>query len=335
MSRIHDALRRAERLKQPDQVPSMDILADVEINSVLPESAAPTNGTSLADTAVADPLLQPVVTTEVPTPLPIIAETDFTRVDGPSDSLGFVDGQFKQPTWAAPDSNALFFVQPEQSHQLEREQFRTLRSRLYQIRANQPIKTILISSALPGEGKTFVAANLALVMGRQQGRRVLLIDGDLRKPALSQILGAPDSPGLAEYLAGQADISSVIQKAPISNLCFVPSGKRASNPVELIGNGRLGKLIEIAGTMFDWIILDSPPAVGITDASLIAEACDGVLLVVQASSTGFDVAKKACTEFRRKPVLGVVLNRADASTSYGGYYYRDYGKTAQPDSNKS
>jgi len=152
------------------------------------------------------------------------------------------------------------------------------------------------------------------------------VDADLRKPGLHQLLGAPATPGLTEYLAEEADEVSVIQKAPIPNLCFVPAGKPASNPGELIGNGRLAKLIEKVAPLFDWIIIDSPPAVPISDASLIAEVSDGVVLVIKASSTPFDVARKACVEFRRKPVLGVVLNHARASSTYGGYHYQQYGK---------
>lgn len=328
MSRILDALRRAERLTQPDEVPSMDILADVDGTSPLTDFQFPTNGTGMAsatDTAQAQQSVMPAESTSLPR---IVVQPDVTEMDGPSGSSQLMDDEFNQPAWGAPNSATLFFVQPEQNHEIEREQFRTLRSRLYQIRANQPLRTILVSSALPAEGKTFVSANLAMVISRQHGRRVLLIDADLRKSGLCQVLGAPSSPGLAEYLAGKCDIPSIIQKAPITNLCFVPAGARASNPGELIGNGRLARLIEGVSTIFDWIILDSPPAVPIADASLIAEACDGVLLVVKASSTGFDVAKKACGEFRRKPVLGVVLNRAEAVNGYQAYYHSQYSKTA-------
>lgn len=335
MSRIHDALRTAERLRLSDREPSVDILADVETVSAPLEGTAPINKSSMVSAAAGDPVLRPVIAAEATPLTPVQLGTDLTGLEDQSNYLGFVDSQFKQTPWTDPDSNTLFFVQPEQDHQIECEQFRTLRSRLYQIRANQPIKAILISSALPEEGKTFVSANLAMVIGRQHGRRVLLVDADLRNPGLSRVLGAPASPGLAEYLAGEADISSVIQKAPISNLYLVPSGRKVANPGELIGNARLAKLIARAGAMFDWVIVDSPPAVPMTDASLTAEACDGVVLVVKANSTGFDVAKKACSEFRRKPILGVVLNRADAAMTYGAYYYHQYGKATPSDENKS
>ena len=175
MSRIHDALRRAERLRQPDWEPSMDILANLETASVLPEGTGPINESSTVSSAAGDPVLQSVIAAEATPSIGVRPGTGLPGLEGQCDQVGFVESQFKQPTWAAPDLHTLFFAQPERDHQIEREQFRTLRSRLYQIRASQPIKTILISSALPEEGKTFVSANLAMVIGRQHGRRVLLV----------------------------------------------------------------------------------------------------------------------------------------------------------------
>ncbi len=324
MSRIHDALRRAERLGSSGRDPGPDILADSDPAQVLPE-IAPSNGNMVESEARTDPVLYSAIATERVLATPEAPITDISEADTAPLFPRFMDGQFRKPAWAVPDAKALLFLEPENTHQLEREQFRTLRSRLYQMRANRPVRTVLVSSALPFEGKTFVSANLAMAMVRQHGRRVLLIDADLRKSTLHQLLGAPETPGLTEYLAGEADEVSIIQKAPSSNLCFVPAGKPVSNTGELIANGRLAKLIEKVAPLFDWIIMDSPPAMPISDASIIAEASDGVVLVVKASSTPFDVAKKACAEFRRKPVFGVVLNHAGRSVMYGAYYDQHYG----------
>jgi protein-tyrosine kinase len=327
MSRIHDALRRAERQQSLDRDPATDILAESADPQIFPDlgkpsNGKPSNGDMAANEAQADPVRHSGLSIEsMPEALADLGKGETAPL-----FPGFLDGQFRKPTWTAPDPQALLFVQPENLHQLECEQFRTLRSRLYQLRINRPIKTLLVSSALPAEGKTFVSANLAMAMVLQHGRRALLIDADLRKSGLHQLLGAPATPGLTEYLAGETDEMAIIQRAPISNLCFVPAGKQVSNTGELIGNGRLAKLIEKLAPLFDWIIIDSPPAVPISDASLIAEASDGIVLVVKASSTPFDVARKACTEFRRKPILGVVLNHAGRSMMYGAYYDQHYGK---------
>ena len=325
MSRIHDALRTAERLESLDRDPATDILTDSADAQVFPDITKPSNGDVMVSEAQADHVLYSAIATESVPEMPQAPTPDLGEAETAPPFPGFLAGQFREASWTAPDPHALLFVQPENIHQLEREQFRTLRSRLYQVRTNRPVKTVLVSSALSAEGKTFVAVNLAMAMVLQHGRRALLVDADLRKSALHQLLGAPATPGLTEYLAGEADEMAVIQKAPISNLCFIPAGRPVSNTGELIGNGRLAKLIERVAPLFDWIIIDSPPAVPISDASLIAEASDGVVLVVKASSTPFDIAKKACIEFRRKPILGVVLNHAK-SVMYSAYYDQHYGK---------
>jgi protein-tyrosine kinase len=331
MSRIHDALRKAERQQSLDHDPAIDILADSAAAQVFPDigkpsDGKPSNGDKAASKAQADPARYSAVGIESIPEMPETKIGDLSEGETAPLFPEFLDGQFHQSSWAAPDPDALLFVQPENIHEIEREQFRTLRSRLYQLRINRPVKTVLVSSALPAEGKTFVSANLGMAMVLQHGRRILLVDADLRKSDLHQFLGAPPTPGLTEYLAGEADEMAIIQKAPISNLCFIPAGKAVSNTGELIGNGRLAKLIERVAPLFDWIILDSPPAVPISDASLIAEACDGVILVVKASSTPFDVARKACTEFRRKPILGVILNHTGKSLMCGAYYDQHYVK---------
>jgi protein-tyrosine kinase len=201
------------------------------------------------------------------------------------------------------------------------EKFRTLRSRLYQVASSQPLKRILITSSTPAEGKTFVAANLAQSFIRQENRRVLLIDSDLRASRLHLHVGAPDKPGLSDYLRGDADEYQVTQVEQGGNLCLIPGGSEVSNPSELLHSDRMRQLLERMSEIFDWIILDSPPALAVHDASILADMCDGVLFVVRAGSTDFELAAKASSEFREKNLLGVVLNRVDKTDSYGGYYY--------------
>jgi len=207
------------------------------------------------------------------------------------------------------------------------EQFRTLRSRLYHTREKMALKKILVTSALPKEGKSFTAANLAQVMVRQHGRRVLLVDGDLRAPQLHTMMGTTDTPGLADYLRGESDEFSIMQRGPVENLFFIPSGGEISNSAELVANGRLKLLLQRVEPLFDWIIVDSPPAVPVSDASLLAKACDGVLMVVRCNATPFDMARRARQEFPDQVLVGVVLNGADGEVSaYARYYYESYEK---------
>ena len=201
------------------------------------------------------------------------------------------------------------------------ERFRTLRSRLYQIAGTRTLRRVLITSSLPAEGKTFVATNLVRSIVRQADRRVLLIDADLRAPRLHVGLGAPSSPGLSDYLRGEADEYAIVQNSVANNLCFIPCGSKVSNPSELLLSDRMRILLDCVTPAFDWVILDSPPSLPVHDASSLADLCDGVLFVVRAGETDHEAAKKASMEFREKNLLGVVLNQVEDSEAQGGYYY--------------
>ncbi len=128
-------------------------------------------------------------------------------------------------------------------------------------------------------------------------------------------------PGLTDYLRGDADEFAVIQNGLDNNLCFIAGGTSVSNPSELLLGDRMKRLLDFVSPIFDWIILDSPPALPVHDASMLAGLCDGVLFVVRAGRTDFELAEKASSEFRDKNLLGVVLNCVEKGDSYGTYYY--------------
>ncbi len=193
-------------------------------------------------------------------------------------------------------------------------------------REKQPLAKLLVTSPLPKEGKSFTAANLAQVIVRQHGRRALLIDADLRNPQLHALLGAEPGPGLFEYLQSESDEFSIIQRGPMENLFLIPAGRKAGNPAELVANGRMKFLLSRLEPMFDWIIIDSPPAVLVSDSALLANYCDGVLLVVRSNNTPVDAARRARKEFTDHNVVGVVLNGIAPDLSpYSQYYYKAYG----------
>src|SRR5882762_8556874 len=222
------------------------------------------------------------------------------------------------PNWNF-DSRMNVFLKTDNGR-IGAERFRTLRSRLYQIAGMRPLKRVLVTSSVPAEGKTTVAANLAHSIMRQPDRRVLLIDADLRCSRMHQLFGASSGPGLTDYLRGKADEYEVIQNALGGNLCFIPGGTEVSNPSELLLGDRMKKLLDVVTPVFDWIILDSPPALAVHDASSLADLCDGVLFVVKVGKTDHQVAEKASSEFLKKNLLGVVLNGVDKEASYGEYY---------------
>lgn len=225
-----------------------------------------------------------------------------------------------------PDQRTMLFFNGD-DHARGTEEFRTLRSRLYHAREKMALKKLLVTSALPKEGKSFTASNLAQVLVRQHGRRVLLIDADLRGPRLHMMLGTTSSPGLADYLEGRSDEFGIMQRGPMENLFFIPSGQEISDPSELVANGRLKLLLQRVEGLFDWIIIDSPPAVPVSDASVLAKACDGVLMVVRSNATPVDMARLARQEFPDEALVGVVLNGTNADAMpYTRYYYDAYQK---------
>jgi len=205
------------------------------------------------------------------------------------------------------------------------EKFRTLRSRLYQIAATRPVKRLVVTSSVPQEGKTFVASNLAQSIIRQETRSVLLIDGDLRASRLHLTLGASATPGLSDYLRGEADEFEIIQAGQQPNLCLIAGGTEVPNPSELLHSNAMKGLLDRLAPLFDWVILDSPPAIAVHDASILADMCDGVLFVLRAGETDFEVAQKAAGEFDEKRLLGVILNRAEKGAGYS-YSYSYYGE---------
>jgi capsular exopolysaccharide synthesis family protein len=216
------------------------------------------------------------------------------------------------------------------------EQFRSLRSHVYQAHYEAPLKTILIASGMPSEGKSFVAANLAVSLARNSVNNVLLIDGDLRRPTLHNLLGAPDSPGLSDYLEGTVDVIDVMQRdgnpetaegdsvSSVSNLTFIPSGKSRDNSSELVANHRIEELIAAVSSHFNWILIDSPPALAVTDAVDLARAADAVLLIARGASTPYDVARRTQAAFGKSRILGFVLNDVKETPRRGSYNYNYY-----------
>ena len=229
----------------------------------------------------------------------------------------------RRTNWKPDPKTMLFFSDEE--HLYGMEEFRTLRSRLYQVREKQPLSKVLVTSPLPKEGKSFVTANLGQVLVQQQGKRVLLVDADLRNPHLHLALGAEPGPGLSDYLRSEVDEFSILQRGPMENLFLIPAGARNENPAELVASGRLNTLLNRLQPLFDWIIVDSPPAAAVSDAALLANYCDGVLMVVRSNATPFDIAQRARQEFGDN-LIGVVLNGIDTLPAYSQYYYSAYGK---------
>jgi protein-tyrosine kinase len=318
MSRIHEALKKAEqeRATNPlqDQVsaPTTEVItAPSEMPPVTEASSGLHSGFLVESAATA----------------PITKQT--------AEFLRFADLRKRcaNPEWH-PDPNTGVFTNPTLSDH-GAEQFRTLRSRLYQARTDQSLKTVLVTSSVPGEGKTFVTVNLAQAIVRQPDRRALIIDADLRCPRVNVLLGAPSAPGLTDYLRGEASETDVIQCGPEGNLCMIPGGNEVTNPSELLSHERLRILLERMAPLFDWIILDSPPCLPVADASILAGVCDGLLLVVKAGSTPASIAQRARQELQTRNVVGVVLNAVGESHMDNSDYYSAYRAGYGPSATRS
>ena len=214
------------------------------------------------------------------------------------------------------------------------EQFRSLRSRIQEFRDLRSLKTVLISSGMPQEGKSFIAVNLAINLARHKSSKVLLIDGDMRCSSLHHYLGSQFHPGLPDYLSGTASLQEVMQfpeeakdrdpsmTAVLNNIAFIPGGDGGDMAADLSASKRFEEMLTTVAPHFDWIIVDSPPVLLVSDAVNLARSCDAVLLVARSGVTTFPVAQRAQQELKASNVIGFVLNAVEKPPMSGSYYYR-------------
>lgn len=199
------------------------------------------------------------------------------------------------------------------------EQFRALRGRIDAIASQHPITTIAITSASPGEGKTTCAINLAIVTSMSLGRRVLLIDCDLRRPKVHPVLGLRPETGLAEVLAGASSIDEAIVSADGLALDVLPVCGRPANPSELLGSPEMSQLIDELSGRYDRVIVDTPAALGLPDAKAVSDLCDGTVMVVRADITARSDLEAVLEILGRQRMLGLLINGVDADQGRYGY----------------
>lgn len=216
------------------------------------------------------------------------------------------------------------------------EGYRTLRTNIQFSSLDRPIRTLMVTSASPGEGKSTSVSNLAVVMA-QSGKRTVLIDTDLRRPVLHEIFGAPNAVGITNALLQPpgSDLSTFLQSTEVEGLQLMTSGPLPPNPSELLGSHRMAELVEQLLQTADVVLFDSPPVLAVTDAAVLARLMDGVLLVVESAKTRQDAARRAAQELAKvnARVLGVVVNRISARLAGSNYYYYDYYRPDTEDGN--
>jgi capsular exopolysaccharide synthesis family protein len=203
------------------------------------------------------------------------------------------------------------------------EQYRHLAAAFHQAQKVSGVRTVTVTSALPSEGKTLTATNLALTLSESYRRRVLLIDADLRRPRMREMFGLPVSAGLTDALT-----SARGDRLPVhhitSNLWVLAAGRMVPDPMSLLVSPSMKQLLEDARDSFDWVIVDTPPIAILPDANLLSAMIDTALLVVSARSTPYPMVQRAVEAIGAQRILGVVLNRAEKIGPTGSYNYYGY-----------
>ena len=290
MSRVFDALQRSGAEQSGVEYP--DLMSMVSQVFEAPQNPVP------AEAATAE---QPA---EAP---------------APAKTVGGLDSFPSLKVRVTGNSRLVFFTEPDS---LAAEKFRFLGVRLRQLQQTRPLKKILVTSTIPEEGKSLVSANLAGVLTRKK-QRVLLIEGDLRRPTLARQFGLGRLAGLGEWLQGEPRAVTNIYYLDGPNFWLMPAGDPPANPLELMQSGRLSLLMEHLSGLFDWIVVDSPPLLPLADTTVWSRLTDGTLLVAREGRTEKASLQRGLEILKKSDLLGVVLNGCVNSDDKN--YYQRYG----------
>ena len=202
------------------------------------------------------------------------------------------------------------------------EQYRRLAATLHQAQTARGLKTLMVTSAVPNEGKTLTATNLALTLSESYGLKVLLIDADLRRPSVHQIFRLPNSAGLSDGLRVEKGPLPLIEVSP--GLTILPAGRPDADPMAGLTSDRMKAVLAEAASRFDWVIIDTPPIGLLPDAQLLSHLADGVLVVIGAGRTPYTMVERVINELGTDRMIGVVLNRVENDLMPATGYYEHY-----------
>jgi capsular exopolysaccharide synthesis family protein len=290
MSRVHDALRRAEKA-----------------GLFGPPGARPVNGNGDGRAGAPPP-------------------------DAGPNLNGLLEQVEEVPFHTAQDSLLIDLARP---HEAPMEEFRTLRTRLNHMKSLQPLHSVVITSPSPAEGKSISAANLALAESHLSGNMTLLADFDFRRPIVHSLFQLDRGPGITDYLLGKIPLHRAMRKIAGLNLYIMPAGEAVINPLELLNLRQVKQLLDRLPSLFNWIILDSPPLLFAADANLLSTLCHGTLLVVRIGHTTIDSVTRAMQSLCNNNVLGIVVNAARRGELYSKYtYYHSYYTPKEEDEMK-
>jgi capsular exopolysaccharide synthesis family protein len=202
------------------------------------------------------------------------------------------------------------------------EAFRLLGVRLRDLRRNRELKNLLITSTVPQEGKSFVSANLACTLGYGAQQKVLILEGDVRRPTLSQIFGLKKVPGLSSYMEGKRGLTDSLYYLDRPGIWILPVGEIPRNPLEVIQSPLMPPLMQKLRSWFDWIVIDSPPVLPMADTSVWARMADGILLVARHGTTKKRKLLKGMGALDPDKLIGALLNSSKSASDTDYYYYR-------------
>ena len=238
----------------------------------------------------------------------------FSRKD-----VGRVDqfAQFQSLRVLVPPQSKLVSLTDQES--LAAEKFRFLAVRLRQLQQSRPLKKVLITSTIPQEGKSMAAANLACTLARRANQKTLLLEGDLRRPALAQLFGLGKTTGISEWLQGERGPASCIYHLEGAGLWLLPAGIAPRNALEIMQSGRLSPLVDQLTAWFDWIVIDSPPVLPLGDTSIWMRLADGILLIARQGITERKQLQRGLEVIEKSKMLGALLN-CSANGAHSNYY---------------
>ena len=245
-----------------------------------------------------------------------------TVIDSGPNLSGLLEMVREIPFRATTDSLLIDATRP---HEPPMEEFRTLRTRLNHMKSLQPIHTVVVTSASPAEGKSLSAANLALAQSHLSGNTTLLADFDFRRPIVHTLFGIDRSPGITDYLMGRCQLHEAMRKVSGMDLYIMPAGEAVINPLELLNLREVKQLLDRLPSLFQWVIMDTPPLLFAADANLLSTISHGTLLVVRIGHTTVDSVTRAMQSLCTNNVLGIVVNGARRGELYSKYtYYHSY-----------
>jgi capsular exopolysaccharide synthesis family protein len=305
MSHIFDALQRSESERSGTEAPSFSLAT--ELLQAAEEK--------MRVAATVEPV--PAIPSAIPAPVevPSISEPNpFFPVD--------LERCPCLSPLITPDSR---LVSVEKEESLGAEKFRFLAVRLRQIRQSRPLKKVLVTSTIPQEGKSTVAANLACTLARRKPQKTLLLEGDLRRPTIAARFGLGRVPGLSEWFRGESTAMNIYRLENLG-LWVMPAGNAPENPLELMQSGKLPPLMEQLTAWFDWIVIDSPPVLPLGDTSIWARLADGILLVTRPGVTEKHQLQRGLETLEKSKLLGSLVN-GSTNAAHSDYYQR-YGPPA-------